>query len=43
MAVARELERLNVYWMEEPLHRGDYAGMRALRERPSTFGSPVAR
>jgi L-alanine-DL-glutamate epimerase-like enolase superfamily enzyme len=32
LAVARELERLDVYWMEEPLHRGDHAGMRALRE-----------
>jgi L-alanine-DL-glutamate epimerase-like enolase superfamily enzyme len=32
ITVARELERLSVYWMEEPLHRGDYAGMRALRE-----------
>ncbi len=32
VTVARELERLDVYWMEEPLHRGDYAGMRALRE-----------
>jgi L-alanine-DL-glutamate epimerase-like enolase superfamily enzyme len=32
LAVARELERLNVYWMEEPLHRADHAGMRALRE-----------
>jgi L-alanine-DL-glutamate epimerase-like enolase superfamily enzyme len=32
LAVARELERLGVYWMEEPLHRGDYSGMRALRE-----------
>jgi L-alanine-DL-glutamate epimerase-like enolase superfamily enzyme len=31
LAVARELERLKVYWMEEPLHRADYAGMRALR------------
>jgi L-alanine-DL-glutamate epimerase-like enolase superfamily enzyme len=30
--VARELERLDVYWMEEPLHRADHAGMRALRE-----------
>jgi L-alanine-DL-glutamate epimerase-like enolase superfamily enzyme len=29
--VARELERLDVYWMEEPLHRGDRDGMRALR------------
>jgi L-alanine-DL-glutamate epimerase-like enolase superfamily enzyme len=32
LAVARELERLGVYWMEEPLHRADYAGMRALRQ-----------
>jgi L-alanine-DL-glutamate epimerase-like enolase superfamily enzyme len=32
LTVARELERLKVYWMEEPLHRADYAGMRALRE-----------
>ena len=31
VTVARELERLGVYWMEEPLHRGDRAGMRALR------------
>ena len=33
LTVARELERLDVYWMEEPLHRGDRAGMRRLRER----------
>jgi L-alanine-DL-glutamate epimerase-like enolase superfamily enzyme len=32
LTVARELERLDVFWMEEPLHRADYAGMRALRE-----------
>ncbi|MFI4934367.1 MAG: mandelate racemase/muconate lactonizing enzyme family protein [Caulobacterales bacterium] len=32
LVVARELERLSVYWMEEPLHRGDLAGLRALRE-----------
>jgi L-alanine-DL-glutamate epimerase-like enolase superfamily enzyme len=32
LVVARELERLGVFWMEEPLHRGDHAGMRALRE-----------
>jgi L-alanine-DL-glutamate epimerase-like enolase superfamily enzyme len=31
LQVARELERLGVYWMEEPLHRGDREGMRALR------------
>ncbi len=29
--VARALEDLGVYWLEEPLHRGDRAGMRALR------------
>jgi L-alanine-DL-glutamate epimerase-like enolase superfamily enzyme len=32
LAIARELERLGIYWMEEPLHRGDRDGMRALRE-----------
>ncbi len=32
LQVARELERLNVYWMEEPLHRGDREGMRRLRD-----------
>jgi L-alanine-DL-glutamate epimerase-like enolase superfamily enzyme len=32
LAVARELERLQVYWMEEPLHRADHDGMRHLRE-----------
>jgi L-alanine-DL-glutamate epimerase-like enolase superfamily enzyme len=31
--VARHLERLDVYWMEEPLFRGDYAGMAALRQQ----------
>jgi L-alanine-DL-glutamate epimerase-like enolase superfamily enzyme len=30
--VGRELEQLGVYWMEEPLHRGDRQGMRRLRE-----------
>jgi L-alanine-DL-glutamate epimerase-like enolase superfamily enzyme len=30
--VARELEALGVYWMEEPLHRADREGMRRLRE-----------
>ena len=29
--VANALGDLDVYWMEEPLHRGDYAGMAALR------------
>ena len=32
VAVARELERVGIYWMEEPLFRGDRKGMRALRE-----------
>ncbi len=32
VAVARELEQLSVYWMEEPLFRGDHAGMAALRQ-----------
>ncbi len=31
--VARELERLHIYWMEEPLHRGDREGMRRLRDK----------
>ncbi|MBI3900037.1 MAG: mandelate racemase/muconate lactonizing enzyme family protein [Gammaproteobacteria bacterium] len=30
LVVARELERLDVYWMEEPLHRSDRTGMRRL-------------
>lgn len=33
LQVARQLERLDVYWMEEPLHRGDREGMRRLRDR----------
>ncbi len=32
LVVGRELEKLGVYWMEEPLHRGDRDGMRRLRE-----------
>ena len=32
IAVGRELERLKIRWMEEPLHRADRAGMRALRD-----------
>lgn len=35
LAVAKELEALEIYWMEEPLHRGDYEGMRILRENTS--------
>lgn len=33
VGIARELEKLNVYWMEEPLHRGDYEGYKALRQQ----------
>ena len=31
LEVARELEKHGVYWMEEPLHRGDYDGHAELR------------
>lgn len=31
--VARELSELGVFWMEEPLHRGDHSGMAELRKR----------
>jgi L-alanine-DL-glutamate epimerase-like enolase superfamily enzyme len=31
--VARALEQIDVYWMEEPLHRADYAGMSELCRR----------
>jgi len=37
LEVARELERYGVYWMEEPLHRGDYAGMTRLRRDTQLF------
>jgi L-alanine-DL-glutamate epimerase-like enolase superfamily enzyme len=32
-SVANVLEEHGVYWMEEPLHRGDYAGIAELRKR----------
>ena len=35
LSVAKELEKLNVYWMEEPLHRGNYEGYQALRKQVS--------
>lgn len=38
-AVAGILEERSVAWMEEPLHRGDHAGMRRLRDRTSV---PIA-
>jgi len=31
--VAHALDALGVFWMEEPLHRADYAGMSELRQR----------
>jgi len=33
LEVAQELQALSVYWMEEPLHRGDYDGYAALRKQ----------
>jgi len=33
MSVALELERLGVTWLEEPLARHDYAGLRRIRDR----------
>jgi L-alanine-DL-glutamate epimerase-like enolase superfamily enzyme len=38
-SVARRLTDLGVYWMEEPLHRGDHDGMAELRRRVREFGS----
>jgi L-alanine-DL-glutamate epimerase-like enolase superfamily enzyme len=32
LPVARELEKLQIFWMEEPLHRADRDGMKALRD-----------
>ena len=39
--VADHLAAEHVYWMEEPLHRGDYDGHAELRAG-STSGSPAA-
>lgn len=33
LRLAAELEERGVYWMEEPLHRGDHSGMAALRSQ----------
>ena len=33
VAAARALEDYDIYWLEEPLDRGDYSGMRELRQR----------
>lgn len=37
LEVALELERLGVVWLEEPLPRHDYAGLRRLRDRLGTL------
>lgn len=37
--IGHALTAEGVYWMEEPLHRGDYAGLRELRRR---VGVPIA-
>jgi L-alanine-DL-glutamate epimerase-like enolase superfamily enzyme len=38
-SVAERLLAEGVYWMEEPLHRGDYTGMSELRARIAEHGS----
>jgi L-alanine-DL-glutamate epimerase-like enolase superfamily enzyme len=38
-AVAQRLTDEDVFWMEEPLHRGDYSGMAELRRRVQSIGS----
>ena len=40
LAIARELERMRVRWLEEPLPRHDYDGLRRLRDRLDTL--PIA-
>jgi L-alanine-DL-glutamate epimerase-like enolase superfamily enzyme len=40
LEVARELERMDVRWLEEPLPRHDYDGLRRLRARLDTL--PIA-
>lgn len=37
LSIARELERMNVTWLEEPLPRHDYDGLRRLRDRLDTL------
>jgi D-galactarolactone cycloisomerase len=37
LEVAKELERLGVVWLEEPLPRHDYKGLRRLRDRLGTL------
>jgi L-alanine-DL-glutamate epimerase-like enolase superfamily enzyme len=40
LAVARELQRMKVRWLEEPLRRHDYDGLRRLRDKLDTL--PIA-
>jgi L-alanine-DL-glutamate epimerase-like enolase superfamily enzyme len=40
LTIARELERMNVRWLEEPLPRHDYDGLRRLRDKLGTL--PIA-
>jgi L-alanine-DL-glutamate epimerase-like enolase superfamily enzyme len=42
LAVIRQLERYRVYWVEEPLHRGDYAGHERLRKESGAHGVRIA-
>ncbi|HET9780557.1 MAG TPA: enolase C-terminal domain-like protein, partial [Candidatus Dormibacteraeota bacterium] len=37
LTVARELQKMNVRWLEEPLPRHDYAALRRLRDRLETL------
>ena len=37
LGVARELERLGAYWLEEPLPRHDHTGLARLRDRLETL------
>lgn len=45
LGLARALEELEVYWLEEPLHRSDLAGMAELRARTGlrVAGGEMAR
>lgn len=45
LALTRSLEDLNVYWLEEPLHRGDASGLAELcaRTRLKIAGGEMAR
>ncbi|WP_233887409.1 mandelate racemase/muconate lactonizing enzyme family protein [Paraburkholderia flagellata] len=42
LAVIRQIEKYRVYWVEEPLHRGDYAGHAQLRKQVEGLGIRIA-